>query len=86
MLDRYLAREGYAAQEREEPPDPARAVDLWSPVSGAHRVRGRFDAESKSTCASLWLDTHRRAALGATLCLTLVALMARRRRASLDRS
>jgi short-subunit dehydrogenase len=77
LIDRYLARKAYAAQERDAPPAPGRPVDLWQPVHGAHRIRGRFDAEAKATCASLQLDMHR-GAIGTALGLALVALMARR--------
>lgn len=63
-LDRYLARTGYAAQQRETPADPEHPTDLWHPVSSEHRERGGFDAQAKTTSASLWLVTHRGAALG----------------------
>ncbi|HTH73199.1 MAG TPA: SDR family oxidoreductase [Trinickia sp.] len=77
-LDRYLAKRAFRAQQRQSPTDPEHAVDLWRSVPGAHRLRGSFSGEAKSTCASLWLDTHRGAALGAALALGLIALLARR--------
>ncbi len=79
LLDRYLAKKAYAAQERDTPPAPDRPVDLWQPVHGAHRIRGRFDAEAKATCATLQVDMHRGAAMGAALGLALLALLAKRR-------
>lgn len=78
-LDRYLAKRAFRAQQRRSPTDPSHPVDLWQPVAGAHRLRGSFSKEAKSTCATLWLDTHRGAALGAALALGLVALLARRK-------
>lgn len=78
-LDRYLARNAYDAQQRDTPTDPARPVDLWHPVPRHHRARGGFDAQAKGTSATLWLDTHRGAALGATLALALAAMLLRRR-------
>ena len=78
-LDRYLARNAYEAQERDIPTDPARPVDLWHPVPNAHKERGGFDAQAKATSATLWLDMHRGAALGATAALALAAMLFRRR-------
>ncbi|WP_242538923.1 SDR family oxidoreductase [Trinickia acidisoli] len=79
-LDRYLAKRAFRAQQRNSATDPEHRVDLWHPVPGAHRLRGSFSNEAKSTCASLWLDTHRGAALGAALALGLAvaALLSRR--------
>jgi hypothetical protein len=58
-LDRYLGRKGYAMQQRPQALRADRPTDLWLPVSGEHRVRGAFTAESRETSAALWLDTHR---------------------------
>jgi short-subunit dehydrogenase len=82
LLDRYLAKRGFRAQQRKSATDPEHAVDLWQPVPGLHRVRGSFSKEAKSTCASLWVDTHRAAAVGAAMAvgLGLVAFLARRTR------
>lgn len=76
-LDRYLATHAYSGQMRDEPLDADRPNNLWQPVPGRHRLRGAFDNESKATSATLWLDKHRGAALGATIALALVALLAR---------
>jgi hypothetical protein len=69
LLDRYLGRNGYAMQQRPEALRGDRPTDLWHPVSGAHRVRGAFDPESRETSATLWLDTHR----GLSVCAALMA-------------
>jgi hypothetical protein len=34
LLDRYLARTGYRAQQSERPADPNAPVNLWSPADG----------------------------------------------------
>lgn len=80
FLDRYLAKRAFGAQQRKSATDPEHPVDLWQPVPGLHRVRGSFSKEAKSTCASLWIDTHRGAALGAAMAvgLGLIALLARK--------
>jgi NAD(P)-dependent dehydrogenase (short-subunit alcohol dehydrogenase family) len=51
LLDRYLARTGYAAQQTQAPEDRGRASNLWEPLDeapgddrGAH---GRFDDSAK---------------------------------------
>src|SRR5689334_18625855 len=59
--DRYLARNGYAAQQTEEPEDPNRPHNLWHPVDedrdfGAH---GRFDNAARSTSLELAFSKHR---------------------------
>lgn len=78
-LDRYLAKHAFRAQQRKSPTDPEHPVDLWQPVPGAHRLRGSFSREAKTSSASLWLDTHRGTALGAALALGLIALLTRRK-------
>jgi NAD(P)-dependent dehydrogenase (short-subunit alcohol dehydrogenase family) len=65
--DAYLARNGYAAQQTDEPEDPDRPHNLWQPVDddrdfGAH---GRFDDRARGTSWQLWL-TKRRRVLAAT--------------------
>jgi short subunit dehydrogenase len=46
MLDHYLGRTGYSAQQTCEPEDPNRPDNLWKPVPGDHGAHGEFD-----TCA-----------------------------------
>ena len=40
LLDRYLARTNYEAQQSEEPEDPDRPDNLWSPVPGDPGAHG----------------------------------------------
>src|SRR4051812_28063481 len=63
LADRYLARNGYDAQQTSEPEDPQRPDNLWMPVDeerdfGAH---GRFDAAARPTSWELTFSKHRRA-------------------------
>jgi NAD(P)-dependent dehydrogenase (short-subunit alcohol dehydrogenase family) len=44
--DHYLARTGFDAQQTQEPEDPSRPDNLWSPVPGDHGAHGRFDARA----------------------------------------
>jgi NAD(P)-dependent dehydrogenase (short-subunit alcohol dehydrogenase family) len=59
--DWYLARQGYSSQQTDEPEDPNRPHNLWSPVDddrdfGAH---GRFDTRSKDRSWQFWATEHR---------------------------
>jgi NAD(P)-dependent dehydrogenase (short-subunit alcohol dehydrogenase family) len=59
LLDHYLARIGYAAQQTDQPEDPNRPNNLWAPLPGDHGVHGRFDAVARDTSVHLWLSQHR---------------------------
>jgi NAD(P)-dependent dehydrogenase (short-subunit alcohol dehydrogenase family) len=60
LLDRVLARTGYDSQQTNEPADPTRPDNLWSPVSGDHGAHGRFDARAKPISLQVWGTRHRR--------------------------
>ncbi|GAA1803851.1 SDR family oxidoreductase [Luedemannella flava] len=67
LLDRYLARTGYSAQQRQQPDDPDQPANLWQPADrgvdfGAH---GDFDDRAASRSYQLWLSQHRGLAAGA---------------------
>jgi NAD(P)-dependent dehydrogenase (short-subunit alcohol dehydrogenase family) len=56
LLDRYLAWTGYDAQQTQEPADPRRRDNLWTPVPGDHGAHGRFDARSLTRSAQTWMN------------------------------
>ena len=61
LLDKYLGRTGYAAQQTTEAENPARPDNLWSPVDdskdfGAH---GTFDRRAHPSSIQVWADLHR---------------------------
>ena len=61
LLDRYLARTGYNAQQTSEREDPSRRDNLWSPLDaqqdrGAH---GDFDSRSHRRSTQSWANLHR---------------------------
>src|SRR5262249_19787968 len=61
LLDRYLGRTGYDAQQTDEPADLGQPNNLWAPVDdrqdrGAHGV---FDSRARDWSAQLWANTHR---------------------------
>jgi short chain dehydrogenase len=61
LLDRYLGRTGYAAQQTSAPEDPNRPNNLWQPVDanadyGAH---GSFDERAHQRSYQVWFDLRR---------------------------
>ncbi len=63
LLDRYLARTGYASQQTEQPRDRDRPANLWRPADdvpgkdfGAH---GAFDDRSARRSPQMWISHHR---------------------------
>jgi NAD(P)-dependent dehydrogenase (short-subunit alcohol dehydrogenase family) len=59
LLDRYLARTCYEAQQASEPVASDRADNLWAPVLGDRGAHGRFTSRARERSVALWLDTHR---------------------------
>lgn len=79
LLDRYLARTGYDAQQTDGAADPNRPNNVFSPVPGDHGAHGRFDDRAKERSGQLWASIHRGPlALGllGALSLTVAALFA----------
>ncbi len=60
LLDRYLARTGYDAQQTKEPEPPGRPDNLWRPVPGDFAAHGRFDERSRNASPEVWATLHRR--------------------------
>src|SRR5207302_1691726 len=79
LLDRWLARTGYDAQQTDVPVDGTYRLDnLWLPVPGDHGAHGAFDDRARSGSVQLWLDTHRAmAAIGGALAIGGAALLLR---------
>jgi len=59
LLDRYLGRTNYQAQQTEQPEDPERAHNLWEPLPGDHGPHGRFDDRSHRRSAQVWASENR---------------------------
>lgn len=91
LLDRYLARTAWEAQERQKLVAPDRSDNLYSPVSDLHRTRGSFGYEASDN-VWMWSGTTARLALAAAamgLAGTAAFLMSNGRRKGyklLDRS
>jgi NAD(P)-dependent dehydrogenase (short-subunit alcohol dehydrogenase family) len=81
LLDWYLGRTGYAAQQTSEPEDPSRRGNLWEPVPGDHGAHGTFDERATDRSPELWAATHRSAIALAMVGAAGLAVTAFRRRA-----
>jgi NAD(P)-dependent dehydrogenase (short-subunit alcohol dehydrogenase family) len=74
LLDRYLARTGFSAQQADRP-EPEPKDNLFAPVDGDgghdHAAHGSFDERAKGRSVQLWASQHHgvfaAAAVGAAL-------------------
>ena len=64
LLDRYLARTAYDAQQTDEHIRPDRPDNLCGPVPGVHGAGGRFGSEAKDRSLQLELSLRRRPVAG----------------------
>jgi hypothetical protein len=75
LLDHYLADVAYSGQQTDDPLDPDRVNNLWTPVAEDRGAHGIFDEGARSWSAQLWISLHRRwvalAGLGVLLSLGL---------------
>jgi NAD(P)-dependent dehydrogenase (short-subunit alcohol dehydrogenase family) len=82
LLDLYLAKTGYEAQQTDVPESPERADNLWVPVPGDFGAHGAFDRNARSRSLQLGFTEHRAMALLAAgvICATMgLAWRAKRR-------
>jgi short-subunit dehydrogenase len=78
LLDRYLARNGYDAQQTDEPLEGEREGNLFEPVPGEFGAHGEFDDRSKTRSLLFELDRRRGAiAIAAGLGAAAAALLSR---------
>jgi hypothetical protein len=59
LLDEYLGRTGYKAQQHDGKQDPNAPSNLWESVPGNFGAHGTFDDRAHPYSTELWLDTHR---------------------------
>jgi NAD(P)-dependent dehydrogenase (short-subunit alcohol dehydrogenase family) len=85
LLDRYLARTGFKAQQTEQHRDPDAPVNLWEPADGADGhdfgAHGVFDKTSHQRDPQLWASHHHGllAAFGGAATAAVAVLTGRRR-------
>jgi NAD(P)-dependent dehydrogenase (short-subunit alcohol dehydrogenase family) len=61
VLDWYLGRTGYEAQQYDGEANPSREFNLWDPVDvdEDHGAHGSFDARATSSAPELWASMNR---------------------------
>jgi len=67
LMDSYLARNAVKGQSTPDPVTPDRKDNLFEPVEGLHRARGRFDDEARTETLGLAAETFRMIAAGGML-------------------
>ncbi|MGH3272883.1 MAG: SDR family oxidoreductase [Streptosporangiaceae bacterium] len=83
LLDRYLAKTGFASQQDDRPVPADRPANLWQPADGYrghdYTAHGSFDSRSKESSLQLWASQRHgllAAAAGATAGAGLLAAAA----------
>ena len=59
LADRYLAQQGYEAQQYDGQASPRRPNNLYEALPGDHGAHGDFDHRSSDKSVQLWLSQHR---------------------------
>ena len=59
LLDRYLGKTGYKAQQRDQKDSPDRPNNLWQPVPTTLGAHGPFESETHNTSMQVQLSLHR---------------------------
>jgi hypothetical protein len=76
LLDRYLARMGYASQQTHKSVEPNHLSNLWQPVDGPSGedlgTHGIFDSQAHSKSVQMWISQHVRIAGTAAAVVSLV--------------
>lgn len=82
LLDRILAQQGWSGQMTEEPVQTDQRDNLFQPVSGLHRLHGRFTDQAKGKALGLSSATVGKLAAGAlafgvAICVAIGVAVAR---------
>ena len=84
--DRYLAKNGFDAQMIDEPEDPNRRDNLWSPLPGDAGAHGVFDDRATPRSAEWELNKRRPLVFGAIVLAAAALLLAKVPRKKLQRT
>ncbi len=60
FADHYLASTGFKSQQTDQPEDPSRPDNLFTPVAGDFGAHGRFDSRAETDSPMLWASKNRR--------------------------
>jgi hypothetical protein len=74
VLDLYLGKTGYNAQQYDGPANPNRADNLWQPVAGDAGAHGSFDDRAHHRSWTLNLIRYRKWLFGAGMILAGIAI------------
>jgi hypothetical protein len=62
LLDRYLARTGFDAQQTDQPKPPGQPANLWEPADGEDGrdfgAHGLFDEKAHARSPQVWASQH----------------------------
>jgi hypothetical protein len=75
-IDRYLARQGYSAQQYDGRVSPDRQDNLWEPVAGDWGAHGDFDDRARDSSWQLWAEMHRGLVAAAGVSASALAVLA----------
>jgi short subunit dehydrogenase len=78
LLDRYLGRTGYDAQQTDRPADPDRTDNLWAPLPGDRGPHGRFGSRSITRSEQAWINERLPAAAAVIVGAGLAGVAIRR--------
>jgi NAD(P)-dependent dehydrogenase (short-subunit alcohol dehydrogenase family) len=73
LADRYLAANGYDAQQTDRPLDPGRRDNLFEPAPGDQGAHGPFDENARRRSVQLLATKHRRPLLAGASALAVAA-------------
>ena len=82
LLDRYLARTGFQAQQTDQPPkDPGAPTNLWEPADRGedYTAHGSFDRQAHARSLQLWASHHHGMVVTAATALSAFAALTHRR-------
>ncbi|MGI8459125.1 MAG: SDR family oxidoreductase [Propionibacteriaceae bacterium] len=69
ILDRYLAKTGFASQQTGQPKDPNQPANLFDPADGPDGkdfgAHGAFDDRAKDVAPQLWFSHHHKTLIAA---------------------
>lgn len=76
LIDHYLARTNFNAQQTGAKTSSDRPSNLFAPVTGLHATYGAFGNVAKRTSLQMWVSRHRRTVLLAVVVLGALGFVA----------
>ena len=80
LLDLYLGRTNYGAQQTSKPERPDRPNNLWAAVDSSedYGAHGGFDSRAHKRSYQLWADLHRPLVAGVSLSAIVLGILFRK--------